>query len=153
MPYRRGKKISSISLIYSSNMPWQIALTPDLLNSCTLGVAGLAEVQLGAAVAAAGRGEAGLVQLWPDVLCEHPPSPRPSAAARLSPLLERTVFLDLAFPGHSWYPACRCRCIRIWKYPRFDSQFNNYWPLSVGSCSTVADFVSSGLELFYFPSL
>lgn len=146
MPYRRwvgGGEISSISLIYSSNIPWQIALTPDLLNSCTLGVEGLAEVQLGA----------GPVQLWPDVLCEHPPSAGPSAVARLPPLLERTVLLSLAFPGCWWCPACKCRCMRIWKYPWFDSQFNNYWPLSVGSCSTVADFVSSGLELFYFPSL
>lgn len=145
MPYRRGKKISSISLIYSSNMPWQIALTPDLLNSCTLGVA---EAQLGAAVAAAGRGEVGLVQLWPDVLCEHPSLPRTQRGSLFSWKGRRSCA-----PGRWWYPACKCRCRRIWKYPWFDSQFNNYWPLSVGSCSTVADFVSSGLELFYFPSL
>lgn len=34
----------------------------------------------GAARGCRGRGEVGLVQLWPDVLCEHPASPGPSLA-------------------------------------------------------------------------
>lgn len=93
----------------------------------------------------------------PDVFCQGP-SPQARGQGGLTARLVGPVSPGGVFPQrctaqHECRAACECRCTRIWEYPRLDSQFNNYWPLSGDSWSSVAEPVSSGLELFYFPSL